>query len=401
MNKQEKVRAARARLDAAKKAAAEHAAKRTARDAIGAKAEKVLARLRRTMVLFKATNDAAPEAAATGIAGFRVGYGVGHSERDEKSVRKALEAGTLKVTLPSGLGQGVAPSTAVQRVRFMSPVQAKAIAKYQKALARAEDVVTRREAELAAAIKGAFDTTAKPEPKVLWSAIAQAIAAKANVPYRGALDNDRWEVERDERSIAEAEMHLAAMRSGKSCECSDCQRAAHRAAEEQKEVERIAALPARMVKCGTHGRKRAHVETRNVHTSHVRGFEWPQGLDGRWLDMTVAYCPGKGKEFHEIVFASEVVAAFEKREQARLKAEAKAAAERAKKVRGAKPGSALDIEEGDTIGYICPACGETVVRAEVWQDEEGDLRAGCGFCEMEPLVDGLQIISHEKEAKAA
>lgn len=294
---------AQERLRTARATKAAHLAERAAKERATAKAAKAREALARKvgMLIIRETASSAPKH----VLGPRFGVGWG-APATEKDLLLAILQGTQKLTMGTG-SVTVAPKTLIQRTRVPQSVDVTAIirakAAEQRAYAKWQAAVNVR----VAAEAKAFENGSHPAAEELFAAIA-----KDNVLYKletsrryGGPDEGKWEDERDDRAIAQAEIHLAAVKAKAECTCGDCARERDDEAREKAKAATIAALPRMKFTCPEHGPRMGRLQ-------RGRGFFQGRNYD----DLPVLYCPVDGRQYVSGVL-------FEKDEKARAKLEAK------------------------------------------------------------------------------
>lgn len=339
---------AQERLRTARATKAAHLAERAAKERATAKAAKAREALARKvgMLIIRETASSAPKH----VLGPRFGVGWG-APATEKDLLLAILQGTQKLTMGTG-SVTVAPKTLIQRTRVPQSVDVTAIirakAAEQRAYAKWQAAVNVR---VAAEAKG-FENGSHPAAEELFAAIAKDNILRKLEPSRyGPGRDDEWEDARDDRDIAQAELHLAAIKAKTECTCGDCARERDEEAREAAKAAALAALPRMKFTCPDHG-------PRMVRLMRGRGFFQGRNYD----DLPVLICP---VDSHQYVSAK----LFEKDEKARAKLEAKRKAALRKEERE----HARLIARGE-IG-TCDECGEEY---EVGNGE--DHCAECGTC---------------------
>lgn len=418
MNKKEAE--ARQRLAAAKAALTAYeaeTAKAKAAGAVAAKRRSTFVKRSPVVVVSRLQPHMPVEHRTRPMPEWGIGYG---AKGTEKEILAALlrDKDALKVELGAG-GVGTGIKSGARKLRVVDKAAVKRIA-YAKARMEVAQRKARDAERAYQTVQDAeWEAGTRVEPEALAAAIAK-YQALLGAETRGRFGgNDEWRRRELEREIANAEAHAKAVREGVDCPESACVAARAEAAETKKELERIATLPRRTLKCPEHGTSRApteKVET-GVNADNVEKWglgeplpEWGRSYYGDWRKVPVvrSYCAKCAKWFVRLEetkagldAARKAAAKAAKLAEQQQRAAAKALATAQKK---GVTVDADDLQPGDVITVECPHCEEVLTDAEVLEyDGDGDEDAAGLYIELPCCEDtaSIHVLDNVIRTKAA
>lgn len=311
-----------------------------------------------------------------------------------KPIRDGLESGGIKISA-GGYGQSYSLKGLLPRLRLIDRPTLAVYRRKVKARERAEEALRKARAAEAEAFRATYDAGAKPDRELVIKGIVDEAIAQIQLqalPYPATIEHEierltRW----DDSPLKVAQQHLEHAKSGSTepCPCETCRADAARAEQLMAIKAHRATLPRRMVVCPVHkdaGRKRMpwEVVTRRLTEDEFSRLGLAEyGMKWSYYDnsfaLPVAYCP-----------SGDLAVVYDELRAAKAKADKAAAKKAAKAAKGRIWTNPSVAQEGDTVEFTCPVCN-TQATSDVYPDEDGELRVGCGDCEAELLVANVSL----------
>lgn len=374
-SKRDALREARARVAQARQALVDHDAKKAREKAETIAAGKKLAVIQKRSPVVVA--QVANELVVQPLANIKPGYG---APKTPKELIAALTRDKDAVKLEfGGMGAAYSVRSVTTRLRVPTLDALRAIERTRRAERRAEEALAKARRAHADARREAFETGSKPVLEAALKTIAAAHVARSAATGRGYgyLNDTDWDRRNVERSVDQAEIHLAAIVDGTECACAECALVRSEAGRWQQWLDRISTLPAVLVDCPRHNRR----HRMPVEDSRSRMLDEPltgaTGITipaGHYESLPIAYCVGKTRDTTFVYIRTDEWA---RREAKRQKEQERAARRRPK------------------LEWICPnpECGEV---NEFIPTEGGYVR--CEACDVEYDADVVKTVRPHKAA---